>query len=98
MDTADALTAACGGWLGVTRGPRSFPRPVRARHRRRPRAAADASVVTEPIWRDARSPVQRYLRAVGVVGQPKVLNYRLRFRGRIRGAPTPAGCRSKPIS
>ena len=32
-------------------------------------------------------PVQRYLRATGVVGQPRVRNYRLRFRGRIRSGP-----------
>ena len=31
-------------------------------------------------------PVQRYLRYVGVVGQPRVRNYRLRFRGRIRSS------------
>lgn len=34
------------------------------------------------------SPVQRYLRATGALGQPPVLGYRLRFRGRIRGGPS----------
>ncbi len=33
------------------------------------------------------SPVQRYLRGAGVLGRPRVQNYRLRFRGRIRSAP-----------
>lgn len=31
-------------------------------------------------------PVQRYLRFVGVVGQPRVRNYRVRFVGRIRSS------------
>ena len=31
--------------------------------------------------------MQRYLRLTGVVGQPRVQNYRIRFRGRIRSAP-----------
>ena len=35
-------------------------------------------------------PVQRYLRATGFVGQPRIQNYRLRFRGRIRSAPDAA--------
>jgi hypothetical protein len=48
-------------------------------------------VVTEPLVTDADlaslpSPVQRYLRFAGVVGQPRVRNYRIRFVGRIRGA------------
>ena len=32
-------------------------------------------------------PVSRYLRASGVVGQPRVHNFRVRMHGRIRGAP-----------
>src|SRR5215218_11055407 len=32
-------------------------------------------------------PVQRYLRLVGVVGQPRVHNYRVRMHGRIRNSP-----------
>jgi hypothetical protein len=35
-------------------------------------------------------PVQRYLRYVGVVGQPRVQNYRVRFSGRIRSGPSAA--------
>jgi Family of unknown function (DUF6544) len=44
-------------------------------------------VVTEADLTGHPEPVRRYLRATGVVGQPRVWNYRLRFRGRIRGAP-----------
>ena len=32
-------------------------------------------------------PVQRYLHLAGLPGQPRVRNYRLRFRGRIRSGP-----------
>ncbi len=46
-----------------------------------PRVVVDADLAVCP------PPVRRYLRAVGVVGQPRIRNYRLRFRGRIRGAP-----------
>jgi hypothetical protein len=35
-------------------------------------------------------PVRRYLHFTGVVGQPRVASYRLRFRGRIRSAPDAA--------
>lgn len=43
-------------------------------------------VVTEADLDPLPSPVQRYLRFVGVVGQPQVRNYRIRFSGRIRSA------------
>lgn len=42
--------------------------------------------VTEADLNPLPPPVQRYLRLVGVVGQPRVSNYRIRFVGRIRGA------------
>jgi hypothetical protein len=32
-------------------------------------------------------PVQRYLRATGVVGQPRVRNFHVRMHGRIRNGP-----------
>jgi uncharacterized protein DUF6544 len=45
------------------------------------------SVVTDADVDRLPEPVRRYLRATGVVGRPRVHNYRLRFRGRIRSAP-----------
>src|SRR4029450_7369082 len=33
------------------------------------------------------APVQRYLRGVGVVGQPRVRNFKVRMHGRIRNGP-----------
>lgn len=44
-------------------------------------------VVSESDLEPLPEPVRRYLRAAGVIGKPRVHNYRLRFRGRIRGAP-----------
>jgi hypothetical protein len=46
-----------------------------------------APVVTESDVAGLPEPVRRYLRATGVVGRPRVQNYRLQFRGRIRSAP-----------
>lgn len=45
------------------------------------------SIVTDADLAPLPEPVQRYLRATGVVGQPRPVNYRLRFRGRIRSGP-----------
>src|SRR5689334_12174589 len=74
-------------WVGLTNGSWN----VRAQF---DRAVADRTAqlphvpyVTERDLGVLPSPVQRYLRAVGVVGLPKVKNYRVRFRGRIRSAP-----------
>jgi hypothetical protein len=46
-----------------------------------------ATAITDADLSPLPEPVQRYLRATGVVGQPRPLNYRLRFRGRIRSGP-----------
>jgi hypothetical protein len=73
------------GWFNY--GPRSF----RAQFERdissglaRPLVAA---VVTEADLTRLPEPVRRYLSATGVVGRPRVQNYRVRFRGRIRSGP-----------
>jgi Family of unknown function (DUF6544) len=44
------------------------------------------------------APVQRYLQGVGVVGQPRVRNYRVRMHGGIGTAETLDGFRSSPSS
>ncbi len=41
------------------------------------------------------APVQRYLRGAGVVGQPRVRNFRVRMHGRIRSGP---GARWMPLT
>jgi len=79
------LLVVAYGWF--TEGPHSF----RAAFERDVAASVarpiDAPVVTEADLAPLPEPVQRYLRATGVVGQPRVRNYHLRFRGRIRSAP-----------
>jgi hypothetical protein len=79
------LFAVAYGWF--TEGPTSF----RAQFERDVAAGLarplETYVVTEADLSKLPEPVRRYLRATGVVGQPRVWNYRLRFRGRIRGAP-----------
>lgn len=87
------LSVAAHGWL--TEGPTSF----RARFDRDAKVGlgrrASAAVVTEADLAPLPAPVRRYLRAVGVVGRPRVVDYRLRFRGRIRSAP---GARWMPFT
>jgi hypothetical protein len=52
------------------------------------RAASSPSlVVGEADLAMLPPPVRRYLRAAGVVGQPRVTNFRARMRGRIRSGP-----------
>lgn len=87
---ANVLLLAVVGHAWLTEGPSSF----RAQYERdasaglaRPIAAA---VLTERDLAPLPAPVQRYLRHVGVVGQPRVQNYRLHFRGRIRSGPASA--------
>jgi hypothetical protein len=46
-----------------------------------------AGVVTEVDLAPLPEPVRHYLSATGVVGRPRVLNYRVHFRGRIRSGP-----------
>ena len=82
------LLVVAHGWF--TEGPQSFQaqfnRDSDAGFARR----VDAPVVTEADLAALPDPVQRHLRATGVVGQPRVWNYRLRFSGRIRSAPDTA--------
>lgn len=71
----------------LTRGPFSFvaqfDRDVALGLAR----SMDAPLVTDADLVPLPEPVQRYLRATGAVGQPRVRNYRVRFRGRIRSGP-----------
>jgi hypothetical protein len=73
------------GWL--TEGPRSF----HAQYLRDAQAGLErlvpTPIVTEADLAPLPDPVKRYLRVTRTVGQPRVQNYHLRFRGRIRRAP-----------
>ncbi len=79
------LLVVTHGWL--TEGPGSY----RARFDREVSAgltrAAAQPLVTEADLAPLPVPVQRYLRRTGAVGQPRVWNYHVRFRGRIRNGP-----------
>ena len=79
------LLLVAHGWL--TEGPASF----RAQFERDAASGLarpiEEAVVTEADLAGHPEPVRRYLRATGVIGRQRVRNYRLRFTGRIRGAP-----------
>lgn len=47
-------------------------------------ARHDTGIVSEADLAPLPPPVQRYLRVVGAVGQPRIYNYRARWQGRIR--------------
>ncbi len=49
---------------------------------------ADTSVITEADLSHLPKVVQAYLRATGAVGQPRIHNFRARFRGQVRSGPT----------
>ena len=70
-----------------TQGPASF----RAQFERDVKAGltrpVDAPGLNEADLAPLPEPVQRYLRATGMVGQPRIRNYRIRFRGRLRSGP-----------
>lgn len=50
------------------------------------RNPAPAGVVTEEDLLSLPAPVANYLRVTGAVGQPRVFNFRAKWRGRMRGA------------
>jgi hypothetical protein len=71
----------------LTLGPTSF----RAQYGRDAAAGLvrpiSAPPLTETDIAPLPDPVRRYLRATGMIGQPRIRNYRLRFKGRIRSGP-----------
>ncbi len=69
-----------------SRGPFGLHASYEAEVRRGLKRAAPMPIVTEADLVPLPAPVQRYLRFAGVVGQPQVQNYRIRFVGRIRSA------------
>jgi hypothetical protein len=79
------LVIVAFGWL--TEGPQSFhAQYLRDAHVGLARLVT-APIVTEADLARLPDPVERYLRVTRSVGQPRVQNYHLRFRGRIRRAP-----------
>jgi hypothetical protein len=71
----------------LSQGPFSFraeyDRAVKSELRR----TGDTSVITEADLAHLPAVVQTYLRTAGAIGQPRVRNFRARFRGQIRSGP-----------
>ncbi len=82
------LVLVAHGWL--TQGPWSFAAEFRREAAAGLAARGPSVAVAEEDLARLPGPVRTYLRAVGVVGQPRVTSYRLRLRGRIRSAPDEA--------
>jgi len=68
----------------LTQGPSSFRAELARDTAAGLARPLDAPRLTEADLAPLPAPVQRYIRATGFVGQPRVRSYRLRFRGRIR--------------
>ncbi len=79
------LLVVATGWF--TAGPRSFQAQFDRDVASAVARLGEARLITDADLAPLPAPVARYLRLTGVVGQPRVQNYRLRFSGRIRGAP-----------
>ena len=81
---ANAVVLVGLGFAFLSQGPFS----LRAEYERdiegRLVAVAAEPLVTDADLEHLPDPVQRYLRMVGAVGQPRVRNYRVRMHGRIR--------------
>jgi len=82
------LVAVAHGWL--TEGPGSFRAKFDLDASAGLARPLDGRIVTEDDLAPLPDPVRRYLRVSGVVGQPRVANYQLRFTGRIRSGPDAA--------
>jgi len=70
----------------LTQGPTSFRAELDREVARGLSRPVTTATLTEADLAPLPEPVQRYIRLTGFVGQPRVQNYRVRFRGRIRSA------------
>ena len=68
----------------LSQGPSSFRAEYDRAVERELGRVADTSVITDPDLAHLPVVVQNYLRTAGAVGQPRVQNFRARFRGQIR--------------
>ena len=75
------ILIACIFSIGSWRFERSYKHDVTENRNQVP---ASLQVVTENDLQHLPTPVQNYLRYVGVVNKPKVYNYRVIFRGEMR--------------
>ncbi|MHB1327730.1 MAG: DUF6544 family protein [Gemmatimonadales bacterium] len=78
------LCAVLLGWFlyGPTSLRHAFDQDVAPRFDQ-----SNTATIEETDLAGLPAPARRFLAASGVIGQPRVRNYRIRFRGRIRGTP-----------
>lgn len=82
---AIALMAVVAGFMA--QGPFSLQAEYERDVDRELARVAESELLTEADLAGLPRPVQQYLRAAGVVGQPRVRNLRARMHGRIRSGP-----------
>lgn len=87
---ANVVVLAAIVYGAVTWGPFGLRGEYEARTARGISRLTPQGPVTEAELAALPAPVQRYLRYVGVVGQPHVRGFRVRFTGRIRSGPDAA--------
>jgi len=75
------------GYAWLTVGPRSFHAQFERQQELGLAREREAPLVSDADLEQLPGPVQQYLHLTGAAGQPRIRNYRLRFRGRIRSAP-----------
>lgn len=86
---ANVLLLVAVGYGFASRGPLSL-RKAFDHHVSQTWPAASAEVVTEADLAPLPEPVRRYLHRAGVVGRPRVNDFRLGWVGRIRSGPDAA--------
>jgi hypothetical protein len=69
-------------------GPFSFEAQYRAAVDEGLTRVPAVGLVKEQDLAPLPAPVQKYLRVTGAIGQPRLSNFKLTWRGRIRGSPT----------
>ena len=84
---ANVLLLIAVGFGFLSQGPSSFRAEYALAAERVLTPAAETSVITEADLAHLPEVVRKYLRTVGVVGQPRIHNFRARFRGQIRSGP-----------
>ena len=85
---ANVLTLLAGVYGAVAWGPFGLRAEYEESTARRVAELVAAPLVTQAELAPLPTPVQRYLRYVGVVGHPHVRGFRVRFKGRIRSGPS----------
>jgi hypothetical protein len=87
---ANALVLLGVAWGFLSAGPLSLRAEFEREVARGLARSTPQALVTGQDLAPLPSPVQRYLRLVGVVGRPRVRSFRVRFTGRIRRGPSAA--------